>query len=665
MKTSKGTSPPDPLGRDALFASAFEFAAIGMALVSPEGRWIRVNRALCEILGYSEKELKSLSFQDLTAPEDLETDLGFVREMLEGRRETYQMEKRYRHAKGHLVWTLLSVSLARKPDGSPLYFISQVQDLTERKRTEAERDRFFEVSLDLLAVVGVDGYLRQVNPAWTHVLGWSHEELLARPVLDFVHPDDQAGIQRAREDLLAGHPVLELENRYRCKRGGYRWLSWRSFGLPDQGAIFAIARDVTAQKQVEEQRRRLTNRLREARDAAVAANRAKSEFLAMMSHEIRTPMNAVVGFGDLLRETPLTPEQADFVDSIQKAGLNLIEIINGILDLSKMEAGKQEIHIQPFDFRVVVDEVHALLSPLARARGLRFEKEVAADIPRHLEGDASAIKRVLTNLIGNAIKFTEKGSVRIEVTRSASEECPMLEILVSDTGVGIDDATLDRLFRPFVQGDSSLRRKFGGTGLGLSISRHLAEAMGGTLSARGRNDSPGAAFLFTLPLVESGESVVSLPARRIEPRDIPTGLRILLAEDNAVNRNLMTTLLKRLGCTCEAVTDGARALEKVRGTFYDVILMDVQMPGMDGWEATRAIRRHEQAHPGCGRSYIIGQTAYATSEDTARCREAGMDVHLGKPITLTRLAEALSRVPRPPADPAPGGTRQDEHVVSV
>ena len=239
----------------------------------------------------------------------------------------------------------------------------------------------------------------------------------------------------------------------------------------------------------------------------------------------------------------------------------------------------------------------------------------------------------------------------------------MLEILVSDTGVGIDDAILDRLFRPFVQGDSSLRRKFGGTGLGLSISRHLAEAMGGTLSARRRNDSPGAAFLFTLPLVESGESVVSLPARRIEPRDIPTGLRILLAEDNGVNRNLMTILLKRLGCTCEAVTDGARALEEARRTFYDVILMDVQMPGMDGWEATRAIRRHEQAHPGSGRSYIIGQTAYAASEDAARCREAGMDAHLGKPITLTSLAEALSRVPRPMTDAGLDGNRQDERVV--
>jgi two-component system sensor histidine kinase/response regulator len=754
------------------FASAFGYAPIGMALVSPTGQWLKVNRAICEILGYSEPELLEGSFQDITHPGDLEEDMEYVRQMLAGGRASYQMEKRYLHKSGCTVWAHLSVSLVRDTEGHPLNFISQVQDITERRHTAAERDRFFNLSLDLLSVSGLDGYFRQVNPAWTRTLGWSEAELLACPIFDLLHPDDLEITQKARDALASGHPPIELENRYRCKEGGYRWLSWQSFALPEEGTVFAVARDITERKKAEEERRVIANRLHlatelsgigvfdydiftdtlvwderqyqiygldpaagvpgldrwhaaihpEDRDAmesarlqamadptrnfdqkyrivrasdgatrhlhsvarierdaarqpirivgmnfditeelnlqehlrrasatAEAASRAKSEFLAMMSHEIRTPMNAVIGYGDLLRRTPLTAEQAEFVSNIRQGGANLIEIIESILDFSKIEAGKLALQDEPVDPRALVEEVCDLLSVTARLRGLAFHRSISPDIPARIKGDSAAIKRVLTNLLGNAIKFTERGSVHTHVTYSTQAGRPWLRIEVDDTGIGLSEEALDRLFQPFSQGDPSNKRKFGGTGLGLVISHRLAEAMDGTLAAESRPEG-GSAFIFSFPIreVENGagppgpcaEDETSPPSARLR---LPRAMRVLLAEDNRVNQKLMIKLLERLACECEAVPDGREALKALKQKNYDAVLLDIQMPVMDGWETAHEIRRREACQPESSRHYIIAQTAYATKEDARKCLEFGMDDHLTKPVTLEALTHALTR----------------------
>lgn len=633
------SSPPRPFdsaegGGNDLFANAFEYAAIGMALVAPDGRWIRVNRAVCEILGYREEELLAKNFQEFTHPDDLKQDLGLVGEMLAGTRSSYQMEKRYLHKSGSVVWAILSVSLLRDQDLQPLNFISQIQDITELKRSEIRRERFFELSLDIMAIAGFDGYFRQVNPAWTRILGWSQEELMGSLVLDFVHPEDRAATQAAQLSLTAGKPLQSLENRYRCKDGSYRWLSWRSVGLEDEKVVYAVARDISDQKEWEAE-------LRRAREAAEAVSRAKSEFLAMTSHEIRTPMNSVIGFCDLLQSTALTPEQDEFVASIQKSGGSLMEIINQILDFSKMEAGMYQIHPQPMNFPALINEIHAALSPLAQARGLDFTRRLSSEVPDWIDADATAIKRVLINLVGNAIKFTERGSVEFEVEKRQEGGGPVLWVRVRDTGIGLTEETLALLFQPFVQGDPSDARKFGGTGLGLAISQHLATAMGGRIHAELRSDEPGAIFHFWFPLIETLTVSPQLPPLYHEV--VSPDLRILLVEDNILNQKLMVLLLQRLGSPCTVVGDGHQALAILEHEHFDIILMDVQMPGLDGWEATREIRRRETGPPHWKRHYIIGQTAYATADDADRCRRVDMDAHLPKPITLASLAAVLAK----------------------
>lgn len=626
---------PYPEG-DGLFANAFEYSAVGMALVAPDGKWLKVNPALCAILGYAEGELLGGRFQDVTHEEDLAEDLRLVKELLAGERVSYQMEKRYRHKPGAVVWAVLSVSLVRDGEGRPLHFISQIQDVTELKRAEERRDSFFKLSLDMMAITGLDGYFREVNPAWTRVLGWTEEELKARPVFDLLHPDDLEATQQARERLAEGVPLLELENRYRCKDGRYRWFSWRSVARPEEGTVFAVARDITERKQTEEA-------LRRASAAAEAASKAKSDYLATMSHEIRTPMNAVVGFADLLSDTELNGPQADYVACIQKSGESLLEIINGILDYSKMEAGMYQLTVEPMDVGAVVQEVHEMLQPLAQERGLALTVAVAAGLPERLEGDASALRRVLINLAGNAIKFTEWGGVEIDARPGVENGRAVVRVRVRDTGMGLNEKIVDRLFVPFEQGDPADRRRYGGSGLGLAISHRLVEYMGGTLAAQNREDGPGADFVFTFPMVRSnGEARTVEPEAATMPVVAP-GLKILLVEDNLLNQKLLVLMLKRLGCECDCAMNGQEAVDAVARERYDVVLMDVQMPVMDGWQATREIRRREAMEPKKRRHYIIGQTAYASADDAERSREAGMDAQLTKPISLVSLAGALAK----------------------
>lgn len=496
---------------EVLFAKVFEHSAVGMALVGIDGRWTLVNRALCDFFGYPAEELMKLNFQSLTHPEDLEASIAPIPALLRGSQDSFQLEKRYIHRSGRTLWALLTVSMIRTPDGAPWQFLSQILDITERKQAIEERDRFFDVSLDLMAVAEIGGYLRQVNQAWTRTLGWSEAELLSRPILDFLHPEDRERTAEVRRNLNNGLPIIELENRYKCKDGSFRWLSWRSLPMPTEGLVFAIARDITERKQAEEALREATESLREAKETAEAAARAKAEFLAMMSHEIRTPMNAVIGFGDLLTTTALDEEQADFVDSLQSAGMSLLEIINGILDFSKLEAGKFEVLRLPVDLAAIIDEVHNLLSPLASEKGLDFRKQIDPALPASVFSDGQAIRRILTNLTGNAIKFTDTGSIRISAQVATRPDGAWVIITVADTGVGLAPGTIEHLFQPFVQGDSAHTRKSGGTGLGLSISRHLAVLLEGNLSARSRPNGPGTEFVFEMPLRLAPSSPTSSP----------------------------------------------------------------------------------------------------------------------------------------------------------
>jgi signal transduction histidine kinase/HPt (histidine-containing phosphotransfer) domain-containing protein/ActR/RegA family two-component response regulator len=404
---------------------------------------------------------------------------------------------------------------------------------------------------------------------------------------------------------------------------------------------------------LEEQVRERTAALEEAKEGALAASRAKSEFLANMSHEIRTPMNGVIGMTALLAETPLTATQKSYVDTIQASGTALLALINDILDFSKMESARVEIERAPFRLATVVEESLEIVAPLAARQGLALHREVAAGMPEALVGDFARTRQVLLNLLGNAVKFTPRGEVRVAVSaRTLSDGRVEAHFAVTDTGIGIPREELGRLFVAFQQLDGSLARKHGGTGLGLAISKSLTELMGGEIWAES-TAGKGSTFHFTIV----GEAAAAPLRRAVLPdRGDRSGarhpLRILVAEDHPLNRQVMLGLLEHLGYGADIAGNGGEALEALARQGYDVVLMDVQMPEMDGLETTRRIRRQL---PADRQPRIFALTAHAMSGDRERCLEAGMDGYLSKPVQIADLAAVLAAAVPPvetlPPDP--------------
>ena len=500
---------------------------------------------------------------------------------------------------------------------------------------------FFDVSLDLLVVRELDGTVVKASASWRNLLGYRPDEIEGRNLPRLIHPDDLAATHASIvevETRRPGDPVLGQVNRYRHKQGHYVTLEWRAQRHGDR--IYAVARDVTDKVAAERD-------LIEAKAAAEAASRAKSDFLANMSHEIRTPLNGVIGIVDALSRTSLSPDQSEMVALIASSGVTLERLVSDILDVSKIEAGQLDLEARPFD----LDE--ALAAPLdvmrlrAEDKGLDFVVQREPDARGMFVGDSTRIRQVLGNLLSNAVKFTHQGAITVSVAVVESQgDDTRLMFTIEDTGVGFDSDHAARLFDRFNQADATITRRFGGTGLGLSICRSLVEMMGGRIAA---SSTPGAGSRFEveIPLTRAA-SLADYDARDRTTTTLTGGgldrpLRVLLAEDHPTNQRVVQLILGAHAAEVTIAEDGAQAVAAFVEDRFDVVLMDMQMPGMDGLTATREIRRLE-AERGSIPTPIVMLSANAMAEHRDQSREAGANIHVPKPITAATLLAGILAV---------------------
>jgi signal transduction histidine kinase/ActR/RegA family two-component response regulator len=412
--------------------------------------------------------------------------------------------------------------------------------------------------------------------------------------------------------------------------------------LPVLGLVAMFARE---RRQRLESLLELNAAYRVARDEAVEASNMKSAFLRNVSHEIRTPMNGVIGMNELLLQTALTAEQRAYAEQVEQSGEHMLTIINDILDISKIETGHLQLEIAEFDLHELIERACVPAGLDAQAKGVQLDIQIDPLAPRRVRGDAARVRQVLLNMVGNAVKFTSRGSVAVRARRGeGGGDSVLLEVI--DSGIGVDPDRLEQMFQPFVQADVSTTREYGGNGLGLAIAKELVELMGGTIGA---SSEPGRGSTFwvelTLPEV-AATATVALPGRgeRVvhlsERRSNPDAALVLVVEDSPVNRLVAVHVLERLGFRAHVVNDGREALQALSTQRYDAVLMDCQMPDIDGYEATRELRRREN---GGRHTPVIAMTAHAMTGDRERCLDAGMDDYIAKPVRSQTLGEVLGR----------------------
>jgi len=511
------------------------------------------------------------------------------------------------------------------------------------RQSELEFRTVFEAANDAIVISDLEGRILEINEVACRRLGYGREELLGMNANDIDgSPPESRVVDRGLFHMMAGQ-VFEATSRRKDGSPVPVEINARGFEFKGAPAILGVARDITERKRAEAETALRAAELDRARTEAEAANRAKSEFVTHMSHEMRTPLNGVIGMTGLLLDAGLTGEQREHAEIVRDCAEDLLSMINSILDLSKIEAGRVQLECSAFDLVECLTEIGEIMAPQAAAKGLSYSFEGSA-APGWVYGDAGRLRQIVLLLVGNAIKFTERGSVELRLAGGEPDSPqPVWRISVRDTGIGIPQEKLPLLFGKFAQVDSSLVRKYEGAGLGLAISQELAQLMGGAIAVAS-DPGRGSEFTLTVPLAPCAPDTAK-PADAVEaagppPTLRPRARRVLLAEDNAVNLKLGVRLLEKLGCRVDAAGNGREAVEMAGRLPYDLIFMDCRMPEMDGYEASRKIRSRARAGP---RVPIVALTAHAVNGAREECLQAGMDDYVTKPVRPADLERMLRR----------------------
>ena len=654
----------------------FETSPIGYMEIDRKGLVRRVNRKECELRGLERDVLIGKYCWNLLPSAERQRYREQTERRMSGEVSLVPYRRKYVRPDG-LIAVEVHEQFLRAPSGRVVGMRLATIDMTEGKKSE---DQAYEAATELRALFQTfpDLFLRldRRGQVLQSTGGQSSDQFLSpatfkdRSLRDILPREVMIQLQEAQEQARKTKTPQVVEFSVEG-RAGQQVYETRLLPL-DWEHSMATIRNITArksdEKRLQDYAQELERKNEELESALVTAREAtqlKSRFLANMSHEIRTPMNGVLGMTDFLLSTSLSAEQQEYAGSIKKSADALLTLINEILDLSRIEAGKLRLDHVPFTLAAVVEESASLFALQARTKGLDFATVITGDLPANVVGDAGRVRQVLTNLIGNAVKFTDSGRIDVEVEQvSSTHDGVLARFTIRDTGIGIPAEQQSKLFESFTQGDGSSTRKYGGTGLGLSISKQLVELMGGEMGVQSATGQ-GSRFWFTANFGKAADAVspatqpkrtIPAPAPAPPPPLAPKApipsppqksngghrkLRVLLAEDNEINQRIALRLLEKLGVGADAVDNGKAAVEALSERRYDLVLMDCQMPVMDGFEATAVIRNRER---GKGRTPICALTANAMEGDREKCLAAGMDDYISKPVGLDRLREAVDRL---------------------
>ncbi len=618
-----------------------EGSEAGIAQVGLDGRWLSLNARAKEILDlhedYAGKSLRDL----LRGPGACEDDEEKFAALISGSTKQFILERQVIRSDGDSLWVRLALSLVRSLAGRPKYFVAVIENVSERK--DSEESLKFALQAASMGKWDYDSNTDSTrrSPKFDQVFGYAEPKKCwgYQDFVEHVHPDNRPVFELTfRHALSRGHDY-NCETRIIWPDQSVHWICMRGRVYIDQKGrtvrVSGLVSDITEQKNTEIE-------LQSAKLAAEDANREKSYFLANMSHEIRTPLGAIIGFTEAMRESTLRKDEVDrFLGIVNRNARGLALLIDDILDLSKVEAGFLEVEKASVAVYELVEEVVTLLKVNADAKSLKLNIQFEGPVPEYVMSDQIRLRQIFLNVLGNAIKFTAQGEVTVQVTFTQSNEgAAYLLFRINDTGPGISAEAATRLFNPFTQADASTTRRYGGTGLGLALSRRLARALGGELELERSVVGQGSSFCISIPFKGCSRSAGQIPSQLESKNQTYSleGIKVLLADDSPDNQELIMHMLDKKGINTELADDGRQAVNKALHKKYDIVLMDMQMPTLDGYEATRELRSAGFQGP------IVALTANAMRHDRDKCLEAGCSDYLSKPIDAHKLFQLIGNM---------------------